>query len=90
MSAGCALTTIPVGPSDRLIWLPSDAAQCDLWFPPKTIPLEDGSRTLLPVLVITASHSRFMVGRMIPTPTPPICRWGCGCCSGFSDGSHGG
>jgi hypothetical protein len=52
-----------------LVWLPGDAAQCDLWFPPKKIPLEDGSRSLLPVLVITAAHSRFMVGRMIPTRT---------------------
>lgn len=59
----------PVDPSDRLIWLPGDAAQCDLWFPPKKIPLEDGTTTLLPVLVITAAHSRFMVGRMIPTRT---------------------
>jgi transposase len=57
----------PVDPSDRLTWLPGDAAQCDLWFPPKKIPLEDGSRTLLPVVVITAAHSRFMLGRMIPT-----------------------
>ncbi|MCA0323843.1 MAG: IS21 family transposase [Actinobacteria bacterium] len=59
----------PVDPSDRLIWLPGDAAQCDLWFPPKKIPLEDGSKTLLPVLVITAAHSRFILGRMIPTRT---------------------
>lgn len=57
----------PVDPSDRLTWLPGDAAQCDLWFPPKQIPLEDGSKTLLPVMVITAAHSRFVVGRMIPT-----------------------
>jgi hypothetical protein len=57
----------PVDPSDRLIWLPGDAAQCDLWFPPKKIPLEDGSKALLPVMVITAAHSRFMVGQMIPT-----------------------
>jgi len=57
----------PVDPSDRLTWLPGDAAQCDLWFPPKKIPLEDGTKTLLPVMVITAAHSRFMVGRMIPT-----------------------
>lgn len=56
-----------VDPSDRLTWLPGDAAQCDLWFPPKKIPLEDGTRTLLPVMVITAAHSRFMVGAMIPT-----------------------
>lgn len=57
----------PVDPADRLVWLPGDAAQCDLWFPPKKIPLEDGSTTLLPVLVITTAFSRFVVGRMIPT-----------------------
>jgi hypothetical protein len=57
----------PVDPADRLIWLPGDAAQCDLWFPPKKIPLEDGSKALLPVLVMTAAHSRFVLGRMIPT-----------------------
>ena len=57
----------PVDPSDRLIWLPGVAAQCDLWFPPRKIPLEDGSQALLPVLVITAAHSRFMLARMVPT-----------------------
>lgn len=56
-----------VDPADRLTWLPGDAAQCDLWFPPRKIPLEDGSRALLPVLVITAAHSRFMLARMLPT-----------------------
>jgi transposase len=57
----------PVDPADRLVWEPGDAAQCDLWFPPRKIPLEDGTAKLLPVLVITAAHSRTMVGRMIPT-----------------------
>jgi transposase len=57
----------PVDPADRLSWEPGDAAQCDLWFPPKKIPLEDGTSKLLPVLVITAAHSRFMLGRMLPT-----------------------
>jgi transposase len=57
----------PVDPVDRLSWAAGDAAQCDLWFPPKKIPLEDGSSTLLPVLVLTAAHSRFMLGRMLPT-----------------------
>ena len=61
----------PVDPSDRLTWLPGDAAQCDLWFPPRKIPLEDGSKALMPVMVITAAHSRFMVGRMIPTRHTP-------------------
>lgn len=68
-SVGCALS---IGWSIRrtgLIWLPGDAAQCDLWLPPKKIPLEDGTRTLFPVLVITAAHSRFVLGRMIATRT---------------------
>src|SRR5262252_11215076 len=56
-------------PADRLTWAPGDAAQCDLWFPPGRIPLEDGRTALLPVLVITAAHSRFTAGRMIPTRT---------------------
>jgi len=54
-------------PADRLSWAPGDAAQCDLWFPPRKIPLEHGEPRLLPVLVITAAHSRFITGRMIPT-----------------------
>lgn len=57
----------PIDPADRLRWEPGDAGQCDLWFPPRRIPLEDGTSKLLPVLVITAAHSRFVTGRMIPT-----------------------
>ena len=56
-----------IDPADRLSWDPGDAAQCDLWFPPRKIPLEDGTARLLPVLVITAAHSRFITARMIPT-----------------------
>jgi hypothetical protein len=61
----------PIDPADRLSWAAGDAAQCDLWFPPRKILLEDGSRTLLPVLVMTCAHSRFMLGRMIPTRKTP-------------------
>jgi hypothetical protein len=57
----------PIDPADRISWAAGDAAQCDLWFPPRKIPLEDGTTRLLPVLVITAAHSRFVAGRMIPT-----------------------
>jgi hypothetical protein len=56
-----------IDPADRLVWEPGDAAQCDLWFPPRKIPLEDGTAKLLPVLVITAAYSRFILGQMIPT-----------------------
>jgi transposase len=58
-------------PADRLSWEAGDAAQCDLWFPPKRIPLEDGTTALLPVLVIVAAHSRFITGRMLPTRQTP-------------------
>jgi hypothetical protein len=57
----------PVDPADRIVWAAGDAAQCDLWFPPRKIPLEDGTAKLLPVLVITAAYSRFTTARMIPT-----------------------
>jgi hypothetical protein len=56
-----------IDPADRLVWEPGDAAQCDLWFPPRKISLEDGTAKSLPVLVITAAHSRFITARMIPT-----------------------
>ena len=60
-----------VDPADRLEWAPGDAAQCDLWFPPAKIPIEDGTAVLLPVLVMTAAHSRFMGGEMVPTRQTP-------------------
>nr|WP_083283569.1 IS21 family transposase [Humibacillus sp. DSM 29435] len=56
-----------VDPCDRLVWLPGDAAQCDLWFPPYRVLLEDGTTALLPVLVITCAYSRFILAVMIPT-----------------------
>lgn len=59
----------PVDPADRLDCAAGDATQCDLWFPPKKIPLEDGTSVPLPVLVIVAAHSRFITARMIPTRT---------------------
>ena len=61
----------PIDPADRLTWTAGDVAQCDLWFPPRKILLEDGSRTLLPVLVMTCGYSRYMLGRMIPTRKTP-------------------
>jgi transposase len=58
-------------PADRLVWAPGDAAQCDLWFPPKRIPLEDCSDALLPVLVLVPAHSRYITGEMVPTRQTP-------------------
>lgn len=59
----------PVDPADRLTWEPGDAAQCDLWFPPAKIPLEDGTSALLPVLVIVPAFSRFTLAMMLPSRT---------------------
>ncbi|MEO8698048.1 MAG: IS21 family transposase [Acidimicrobiales bacterium] len=58
-------------PADRLTWAPGDAAQCDLWFPAKRIPLEDGTTAVLPVLVIVSAFSRFTVATMLPTRQTP-------------------
>ena len=81
----------PVDPSDRLTWLPGDAAQCDLWFPPRKIPLEDGSKALLPVLVITARALAVHARPDDPDPAHRrICCWGCGSCCSSSAGSRGG
>lgn len=52
---------VRIDPADRITWAAGDAAQCDLWFPPRKIPLEDGTTKLWPVLVITAAHSRFVM-----------------------------
>jgi hypothetical protein len=60
-----------VDPTDRLLWSPGDAAQCDLWFPPKRIPLEDGTQATLPVLVMVAAYSRFISALMVPTRQTP-------------------
>jgi transposase len=60
-----------VDPADRLLWSPGDAAQCDLWFPPKRIPLEDGTRATLPVLVMVPAYSRFICALMVPTRQTP-------------------
>jgi hypothetical protein len=57
----------PVDPCDLLTWLPGDAAQCDLWFPPMRVPLDDATTVLLRVLVMTCAYSRFTLARVIST-----------------------
>jgi len=59
----------PVDPADRINYEPGDQMQCDLWFPPAKIPLGSGQFGSPPVLVMTASHSRFICARMIPSRT---------------------
>ncbi|MGH3343909.1 MAG: IS21 family transposase [Carbonactinosporaceae bacterium] len=58
-------------PADRVGYRCGDQAQCDLWFPPATVPLGHGQAGSPPVLVMVASFSRFITGRMIPTRQTP-------------------
>ncbi|MEF2978050.1 IS21 family transposase [Subtercola sp. YIM 133946] len=60
----------PIDPADRLLYDAGDQAQCDLWFPPAEVPTQ-GRTAPLPVLVIVASHSRFITARMLPSRTTP-------------------
>lgn len=59
----------PVDPADRINYEPGDQMQCDLWFPPAKIPLGGDQFGSPPVLVMTASHSRFICARMIHSRT---------------------
>lgn len=52
----------PIDPADRLTWAPGDVAQCDLWFPPRKILLEDGTRALPPVLIMTTKRTSRTAG----------------------------
>lgn len=59
----------PKDPADRLDYAPGDQIQCDLWFPPARIPLNERSSGSPPVLVMVASWSRFISARMLPSRT---------------------
>lgn len=61
----------PADPADRLVWLPGDAVQCDLWFPPVKVPTGAGQHGSPPVLVMVASYSRFITAVMLPSRTTP-------------------
>lgn len=47
-----------------------------LWFPPCRIGLDNGTRSLLPVLVMTLAYSQIMLALMTPTrKTPGLLLW---------------
>lgn len=56
-----------IDPADRLTWAPGDAARVICGSRPARSSSKIGSRALLPVLVMTAAHSRFVDAQMIPT-----------------------
>ncbi|MDN8577908.1 IS21 family transposase [Corynebacterium sanguinis] len=59
----------PADPVDTLTHRPGEQIQCDLTFPAGGLPDETGTAAEFPVLVMVASHSRFMAARMLPTRT---------------------
>jgi transposase len=57
----------PADPCDRLVHLPGEQVQCDLWFPGQLVPDHAGVLRSFPVLVLVAAYSRFIAAMMIPS-----------------------
>lgn len=57
----------PADPCDRLVHLPGEQVQCDLWFPGALTPDHAGVLRSFPVLVMVAAYSRFITAMMIPS-----------------------
>lgn len=58
---------VPADPCDRLVHLPGEQVQCDLWFPGQLVPDHGGVLRSFPVLVMVAAYSRFIAAMMIPS-----------------------
>lgn len=57
----------PADPCDRLVHLPGEQVQCDLWLPGRVVPDHAGVLRSFPVLVMVAAYSRFIAAMMIPS-----------------------
>jgi len=57
----------PADPCDRLVHLPGEQVQCDLWFPGALVPDHAGVLRSFPVLVMVAAYSRFVAAVMLPS-----------------------
>jgi transposase len=63
---------LPPDPASRTAYAAGEIAQCDLWFPPISLPVEFGQvrpPTQLPVLTMITGYSRWLSARLIPTRT---------------------
>jgi transposase len=61
---------LPPDPASRTSYVAGDIAQCDLWFPPITLPVGFGqirSPAQLPVLTMVTGYSRWLSALLIPT-----------------------
>src|ERR1700758_1954479 len=60
---------LPPDPAGRTTYEAGDVAQCDLWFPPTTVPVGYGhtrTTTPLPVLTMVLGYSRWLSALLIP------------------------
>jgi transposase len=60
---------LPPDPTGRTSYEPGEIGQCDLWFPPITLPVGFGQvrrPTQLPVLTMVTGYSRWLSGLLIP------------------------
>ncbi len=61
---------LPPDPASRTSYVPGEIAQCDLWFPPITVPVGCGQArrpAQLPVLTMVTGYSRWLSALLIPT-----------------------
>ncbi len=61
---------LPPDPASRTAYAAGEIAQCDLWFPPASVPVGFGqtrTATQLPVLTMVCGYSRWLSGVLIPT-----------------------
>jgi transposase len=61
---------LPPDPASRTAYQAGEVAQCDLWFPAITLPVEFGqtrTATRLPVLVMVTGYARWLSARLLPS-----------------------
>ena len=54
-------------PADRTSYEPGEIVQCDLWFPPRIVPVGDGVMAAPPVLTMVAAWSGFIAALLLPS-----------------------
>ena len=59
----------PADPADRTQYRAGEIVQCDLWFPPKIVPIGDGVLVGPPVLTMVAAFSGFIMATLLPSRT---------------------
>jgi transposase len=65
---------LPPDPAGRTSYVAGEVGQCDLWFPPITLPVGFGQTrkpTQLPVLTMITGYSRWLSALLLPTRSSP-------------------